>query len=99
VGSKGGLDFEKRPYPDSNSGPSVVQPVASRYTDRATAVPVNAASVSAVGIATGCGLDDRRVGIRVPVGSRIISSPRLRDRLWGPPCLLSNGQLAPFRRR
>jgi hypothetical protein len=25
---------------------------------------------SAVGIATGCGLDDREVGVRIPVGSR-----------------------------
>jgi hypothetical protein len=46
---------------------------------------------SAVGIATGYGLDDRGVGVRVPVGSRIFSSPRRPDRLWGPPNLLSNG--------
>jgi hypothetical protein len=45
---------------------------------------------SAVGIATGYGLDDQRVGVRVPVGSRIVSSPRRPDRLWGPPNL-SNG--------
>jgi hypothetical protein len=44
----------------------------------------------AVGIASAYGLDDRGVGFRVPVGSRILSSPRL-DRLWGPPNLLSNG--------
>jgi hypothetical protein len=37
---------------------------------------------SAVGIATGYGLDDRGVGVRVPVGSRILSSPRRLDRLW-----------------
>jgi hypothetical protein len=42
---------------------------------------------SAVGIATGYGLD----GVRVPVGSRIFSSPRRPDRLWGRPNLLSNG--------
>jgi hypothetical protein len=45
---------------------------------------------SSVGIATGYGLDDRVVGVRVPVGSRILSSPRCPDRLWGPPNLLSN---------
>jgi hypothetical protein len=28
---------------------------------------------SSVGIATGCGLDDRGVGVRVPVGSRVFS--------------------------
>jgi hypothetical protein len=32
---------------------------------------------SVVGIATGYGLDDRRVGVRVPVGSRNFFSPRL----------------------
>jgi hypothetical protein len=40
---------------------------------------------SVVGIATGYGLDDRGVEFRVPVGSRIFSSPRRPDRLWGPP--------------
>jgi hypothetical protein len=43
-----------------------------------------------VGIATGYGLDDRGVGVRVPVGSRIFSSPRRPDRVWGPSNLLSN---------
>jgi hypothetical protein len=47
--------------------------------------------VSAVGIATNYGLDDRGVGVRVPVGSSIFSSPDRPDRLWGPPNLLSNG--------
>jgi hypothetical protein len=51
---------------------------------------------SAVGIATAYGLDDRGVGVRVPVGSRIFSSPRRPDRLWGPPNLLSNGYRGPF---
>jgi hypothetical protein len=46
---------------------------------------------SAVGIATGYALDDQGVGVRVPVGSRIFSSPRRPDRLWGPLNLLSNG--------
>jgi hypothetical protein len=45
-----------------------------------------------VGIATGYGLDDRGVGVRVPVGSGIFISPYRPDRLWGPPILLlSNG--------
>jgi hypothetical protein len=47
--------------------------------------------MSAFGIATGNGLDDQGVGVRAPVGSRIFSFPRHPDRLWGPPCLLSNG--------
>jgi hypothetical protein len=37
----------------------------------------------AFGIATGYGLDDRGVGVRVPVGARIFSSPRRPDRFWG----------------
>jgi hypothetical protein len=32
-----------------------------------------------VGIATGYGLEDRGVGVQVPVGSRILTSPRLPD--------------------
>jgi hypothetical protein len=45
---------------------------------------------SAVGIATGYGMDDWEVGVRVPVGSSMFSSPRRPDRLWGPPNLLSD---------
>jgi hypothetical protein len=33
----------------------------------------------------------RGLEFRVPVGSRIFSSPRRPDRLWGPPSLLANG--------
>jgi hypothetical protein len=36
---------------------------------------------SVVAIATSYGLDDRGVGVRVPVGSRIFSSPTRPDRL------------------
>jgi hypothetical protein len=46
---------------------------------------------SAVRIATGYGLNDRGVGVRVPVGSRVVYSRRRPDRLWGPLSLLSNG--------
>jgi hypothetical protein len=45
----------------------------------------------AVGIATGCRLDDQEVGVRVPVGARMFTSPRRPDRMRGPPNLLSNG--------
>jgi hypothetical protein len=46
---------------------------------------------SVVDIATCYGVDDLGVVVRVPVGSRIFSSPCLPDRLWGRPNLLSNG--------
>jgi hypothetical protein len=48
-------------------------------------------SVAGRPIATSYGLDDRGVGVRAPVWSRIFSSPRRPDRLWSPPNLLSNG--------
>jgi hypothetical protein len=54
---------------------------------------------SVIGIAAGYCLDDREVGIRVPVGSRILSFPRRPDRLWGPPNLLSNGYRRPLKRQ
>jgi hypothetical protein len=41
-------------------------------------------------ISTGCELDDRRVGVRVPVGSEMLSSRR-PDRFWGPPSFIHNG--------
>jgi hypothetical protein len=44
----------------------------------------------AVGIATGYGMDDRGVGVRVPVGVRIFTSCR-PDRLWSPSSFITNG--------
>jgi hypothetical protein len=40
---------------------------------------------SAVGIATGYGLEDREVGVRVPVGLRTFSSSHRPDQLWAHP--------------
>jgi hypothetical protein len=51
---------------------------------------------SVVRIATGYGLDDQGVGVRVPVGSRIFSSPRRPDRLWGPLSLYLMGAGCSF---
>jgi hypothetical protein len=45
---------------------------------------------SVVGIATSYGLDDRGDGVRVPVGSRIFSSPHRPDLFGSSPNLLSN---------
>jgi hypothetical protein len=53
---------------------------------------------SSVGIATGYGLDDQGLGVRVPVGARIFTSPCRPDRLWGPPSFLSNGYRRLFPR-
>jgi hypothetical protein len=53
---------------------------------------------SAVGIATGYELDDLVIGVRVPVGLRIFSSPRRPDRFCGPPIILSNVYRGLFRR-
>jgi hypothetical protein len=53
---------------------------------------------SSVGIAPGYGLDDRGVGVRVPVESRIFSSPQRPDRLWGPPNLVFSGYWGLFPR-
>jgi hypothetical protein len=46
---------------------------------------------SSVGIANSYWLEDRGVGVRLPVGSKIFSSSRLPDRLWGQPELLYDG--------
>jgi hypothetical protein len=53
---------------------------------------------NAIGIATGYGLDDLGVGVRVPVGPRIFTFLCRPDRLWGPPSLLSNGYRVLFPR-
>jgi hypothetical protein len=45
----------------------------------------------AVGKEIGYGLGYQGVGVRVPVGERIFTSPCLPDRLWGPLDFLSNG--------
>jgi hypothetical protein len=52
---------------------------------------INVSNDSAVGIVTGCGLDDQGVGVRVPVESRIFFSACRPDWLWGPSSLLYYG--------
>jgi hypothetical protein len=51
---------------------------------------------SAIGIATGYGLNARRVRVRVPVGARFLSTPQRPDRLRGPRSHLYNGYQSSF---
>jgi hypothetical protein len=37
------------------------------------------------------GLEDRGVGVRIPVGTRTVTSPYRPERFWGPPSLISIG--------
>jgi hypothetical protein len=53
---------------------------------------------SALGIATGYGLDGRGAEVWVPAGSRILTYPYRPDRIWGPPNLLSNVYMKLFPR-
>jgi hypothetical protein len=46
---------------------------------------------SVASIATAYGLDDRRIGVRVPVGSSNFTFPYRSYRLWGTPNLLFKG--------
>jgi hypothetical protein len=72
-----------------------IRPLGSKYSPQHPTLKWS--RDSAVGIATGYGLDDQGVRVRVPVGSRIFSSPSRPDRLWDPPNL-SNGYWGLFPR-
>jgi hypothetical protein len=53
---------------------------------------------SAVGIATGYGLDGRGIGVRVPIKERLFSHPRRPYLFWGSFRLTSNGYWELFLR-
>jgi hypothetical protein len=59
-------------------------------------ITFNRSQDSVFGIVTGYGLDDREFGVRVPVGSRIFTSPCRLDRPWGPPNLVFSGYRENF---
>jgi hypothetical protein len=70
--------------------------VPSTLTDVKTKlVELSTVGDSVVGITNGYGVKDRRVGVRIQVGSTI-SSSRGPDELWSPPRLLSDGYRASF---
>jgi hypothetical protein len=74
-------------------------------TEFTTVTPERKSRDSVVGIAIGYGLDDRRVGVRVPVGSRIFCSQTSSRPALGPtqppiqgvPRALSSGVKRPWR--
>jgi hypothetical protein len=61
-------------------------------------VETNISRGSSVGVATAYGLVDKKVGVRVPILSRMIASPYRPDRLLGPPDLLPNEHKGLFSR-
>jgi hypothetical protein len=92
------LDTEERteiarPTSEQTLIPQLSSPEISCYTNWVIPAPM-----PHIGIATGYGLDNQGVGVLVPVGSRIFSSPCCPDQLWDPLSLLSNvyqGDLMP----
>jgi hypothetical protein len=83
-----------RPYPEQANPVNTLTPHS--FTIHFNIILLSRDSV--VGIATAYGLDDRGVGVRIPVGARIFSSSRRPDRLWSPPDLLPNGYPGLFPR-
>jgi hypothetical protein len=56
-------------------------------------------SITAQSVQQLCGIDRRGVGFRVPVRSKIFTSPCRPDHLWGQPSFLLNWHRGLFRRR
>jgi hypothetical protein len=64
-----------------------------------TAYPSAMGGGSAVGIATGYWLDDRGVVFRVPVGSKVLTSPYRPCRIWVPHGLVTEALSAEVKWR
>jgi hypothetical protein len=71
--------------------PSLIRLLLDLHSLTSLAICFQVSRDSSVGAATGYWLDDRGVGVRVPVGWRIFTSPCRPDRLWASPNLLSDG--------
>jgi hypothetical protein len=69
----------------------VSQPYGHLQPVTGIALPFYGAGITQSVLATGYGLDDQGLGVQVPVGARIFTSPCCPDRLWGTPNLVSNG--------
>jgi hypothetical protein len=52
---------------------------------------------SVAGTVTDYGQNDRKVAVRVPVGSRILTCSYRADRFWGPPNRISTGPMVTAR--
>jgi hypothetical protein len=87
---------------DGNDLISVIETISSRRICHITSSPrhtkLTRSRDSVVGIATGYEMEGRGVGVRGLVWSRIFSSPRRPDWLFGPLSLLFNGYRRAFPR-
>jgi hypothetical protein len=83
-------DFLCSLYADTNLSPTEFFNLLQRVKAQVHISPLYF-HIQGAGIATGYELDDGRVGVGVPVGACIFSSPCRPDRFWDPPSLLSNG--------
>jgi hypothetical protein len=92
------LNEQFRTLHDSTGTPSFTRYVSASKSSRTfRRLQVHHRSRNSIaGVATGYKLNDRLVGVQVPVGVRIFTSPRCPDRVWRPPNLTANGYRGLF---